>query len=337
MTADPGIPVPPKLYGGIERIVADLAKGLKEKGWEVGLVASAGSELEGVKIFPWAVDRPCGPGCHVANAITLYQAWRMFQPDVVHSFSRLIYLWPILWVGGKAVMTYQRATGGWNLKLAQAFGQKRLQFTAVSEHIAGQGRVRGGKWHVVPNFVDTARYTFVPSVGPDAPLVFLSRVEPIKGADLAIRIAKQSGKKLLLAGNRVETGSAKGYWEKEIEPNLDKDGISYMGEVDDRQKDELLGKAAALLVPVQWDEPFGIVFVEALACGTPVISCPRGALPEIIQERKDGFLILNEAEGVEAVKKIPNIRRKNCREKAEARFSLASVLDHYIRIYTSFQ
>jgi glycosyltransferase involved in cell wall biosynthesis len=88
---------------------------------------------------------------------------------------------------------------------------------------------------------------------------------------------------------------------------------------------------------VQWDEPFGIVFVEALACGTPVISCPRGALPEIIQERKDGFLILNEAEGVEAVKKIPNIRRKNCREKAEARFSLASVLDHYIRIYTSFQ
>ena len=188
--------------------MADLAKGLKEKGWEVGLVASAGSELEGVKIFPWAVDRPCGPGCHVANAITLYQAWRMFQPDVVHSFSRLIYLWSILWVGGKAVMSYQRATGGWNLKLAQVFGRQRLQFTAISEYIAGQGRVRGGKWHVVPNFVDTAKYSFVPEVPPDAPLVFLSRVEPIKGAHLAIAIAKKSGRGLVLAGNRVETGSA---------------------------------------------------------------------------------------------------------------------------------
>jgi glycosyltransferase involved in cell wall biosynthesis len=337
LTADPGISVPPKLYGGIERIVADLAKGLKERGWEVGLVASSGSELEGVKIFPWAVDRPCGLGCHVANAIALFQAWQKFRPDVVHSFSRLIYLWPILWVGGKAVMTYQRATGGWNLKLAQAFGQKRLQFTAISEHIAGQGRVRGGKWHVVPNFVDTAKYSFVPEVPPDAPLVFLSRVEPIKGADLAIRIAKKSGRGLVLAGNRVETGSARGYWDKEIAPHLGKDGISYVGEVDDVQKNDLLGKAAALLVPVQWDEPFGIVFAEALACGTPVISCPRGALPEIIQEGKDGLLVSNEAEGVKAVKKIPNIRRKHCREKAEASFSLPSVLNLYIQIYTSFQ
>ncbi len=317
--------------------MADLAKGLKERGWEVGLVASSGSELEGVKIFPWAVDRPCGLGCHVANAIALFQAWQKFRPDVVHSFSRLIYLWPILWVGGKAVMTYQRATGGWNLKLAQAFGQKRLQFTAISEHIAGQGRVRGGKWHVVPNFVDTAKYSFVPEVPPDAPLVFLSRVEPIKGADLAIRIAKKSGRGLVLAGNRVETGSARGYWDKEIAPHLGKDGISYVGEVDDVQKNDLLGKAAALLVPVQWDEPFGIVFAEALACGTPVISCPRGALPEIIQEGKDGLLVSNEAEGVKAVKKIPNIRRKHCREKAEASFSLPSVLNLYIQIYTSFQ
>jgi len=317
--------------------VADLAHGLKDRGWEVGLVASRGSQIEGVQVFPWAVDRPRGPGCHVANAFTLYRAWRNFRPDVVQSFSRLIYLWPILWAGGKAVMTYQRATGGLNLKLAQVFGRQRLQFTAISEYIAGQGRVRGGKWHIVPNFVDTAKYTFVRQVPPDAPLVFLSRVEPIKGAHLAIAIAKKSGRGLVLAGNRVETGSARGYWDREIAPYLDKDGISYIGEVNDTQKNELLGKAAALLVPVQWDEPFGIVFAEALACGTPVISCPRGALPEIIQEGKDGFLILNEAEGNEAVKKIPNIRRKHCREKAEARFSLASVLDQYIRIYTGFQ
>jgi glycosyltransferase involved in cell wall biosynthesis len=333
LTADPGIPVPPKLYGGIERIVADLAKGLKEKGWEVGLVASAGSELEGVKIFPWAVDRPCGLGCHVANAIALFQAWQKFRPDVVHSFSRLIYLWPILWGGGKAVMTYQRSTGGLNLRFAQFFGKRRLEFAAISGHIARQGRGQGGVWHVVPNFVDTEKYTFVREVPPEAPLVFLSRVEPIKGADLAIRIAKQSGKKLLLAGNRVETGSAKGYWEKEIAPHLGKDGISYVGEVDDLQKNELLGKAAALLVPVQWDEPFGIVFAEALACGTPVISCPRGALPEIVKEGKEGFLIGNEEEGVGAVKQIGIINREICRRKAEEKFSLSIVSNQYIQIY----
>ena len=313
--------------------MADLAKGLKERGWEVGLVASAGSELEGVKIFPWAVDRPCRLGCHVANAITLLQAWRQFRPDMVHSFSRLIYLWPILWGGGKTVMTYQRSTGGLNLRFAQIFGKKRLEFTAISEHIARQGRGMGGIWHVVPNFVDTGKYTFVRQVPPEAPLVFLSRVEPIKGADLAIRIAKQSGKKLLLAGNRVEIGSAKGYWEEEIAPHLGKDGISYVGEVDDLQKNELLGKAAALLVPVQWDEPFGIVFVEALACGTPVISCPRGALPEILETKKEGFLISNETEGAGAVRLIGTINREDCRTRVEEKFSLPIVLDQYIRIY----
>jgi glycosyltransferase involved in cell wall biosynthesis len=325
--------VPPKLYGGIERIVADLARGLSAKEWEVGLVASEGSKVEGAKVFPWAVDRPCGPGCHAANAVTLFRAWRKFRPEVVHSFSRLIYLWPILWAGGKALMTYQRETGGWNLKLAQLFGGKRLEFTAISDHIARQGRRQGGKWHVVPNFVDTEKYKFVREVPPDAPLVFLSRIEPIKGADLAIRIARKAGKRLILAGNRVESGSAKGYWEKEIEPHLGRDGISYAGEVDDRQKNELLGKAAALLVPVQWDEPFGIVFAEALACGTPVISCPRGALPEIVEEEVDGFLIRNEAEGAEAVRKIFQIRRESCRKKAEEKFLLSAVLKHYEQIY----
>lgn len=325
--------MPPKLYGGIERIVADLARGLLAEGWEVGLVASKGSKVEGAKVFQWAVDRPCGPGCHAANAVTLFRAWRKFRPDVVHSFSRLIYLWSILWAGGKALMSYQRETGGWNLKMAQLFGGKRLEFTAISDHIARQGRRQGGKWHVVPNFVDTEKYNFVREVPAEAPLVFLSRIEPIKGADLAIRIARKARRKLILAGNRVESGSAKGYWEKEIEPHLGRDGISYAGEVDDRQKNELLGKAAALLVPVQWDEPFGIVFAEALACGTPVISCPRGALPEIVEEGVDGFLIRDEAEGVEAVRKIFQIRRESCRKKAEERFSLSAVLKQYEQIY----
>ena len=332
LTADPGIPVPPKLYGGIERIVADLARGLVERGWEVGLVASKGSKVEGVEIFSWAVDRPLGPGCHLANAVTLYRAWRRFKPDVVHSFSRLIYLWPVLWAGGRAVMTYQRMTGGWNLRLAQIFGGKKLEFTAISEHIARQGRRQDGKWHVVPNFVDTGKYKFVAEVPSDAPLVFLSRLESDKGPDLAIRIARRAGRKLILVGNKPELAHEVRYWKDKVEPEIG-NGVEYMGPVDDRQKNELLGKAAALLVPVQWDEPFGIVFAEALACGTPVISCPRGALPEIVEEGKDGFLVRTEEEGVEAVRKIGTIRREACRKKAEERFSISAVVPRYEMIY----
>jgi len=320
------------LYGGIERIVADLARGLMERGWEVGLVASRGSHIMGAEIFPWAVDRPLGPGCHAANALTLWRAWRKYQPAVMHSFSRLIYLWPVLWAGGRAAMTYQRMTGGWNLRLAQMFGGKRLEFTGISKHIARQGRGQGGIWHVVPNFVDTTKYTFVREVSADAPLLFLSRVESVKGPDLAIRIARKAGKKLILAGNRPELAHEMRYWKEKVEPEIGH-GVEYVGAVDDRQKNELLGKAAALLVPVQWDEPFGIVFAEALACGTPVISCPRGALPEIVDEGKDGFLVRTEEEGVEAVKKIGTIRREACRKKAEERFSTQAAVDQYIRIY----
>lgn len=312
--------------------MADLAKGLVKQGWEVGLVASKGSLVDGVKVFPWAVDQPCGFGCHVANAVTLYRAWRRFRPDVVHSFSRLIYSWPILWAGGKAVMTYQRATGGWNLFLARFFGGARLQFTGISEYISAQGRKRGGEWHVVPNFVDTEKYSFVAEVPPDAPLLFLSRVDSDKGPDLAIRIAKMAGKKLILAGNKPVLPHEVKYWNEKVEPEIG-NGVEYVGPVDDQKKNELLGKASALLVPVQWDEPFGIVFAEALACGTPIISCPRGALPEIVDEGKDGFLIRTETEGVEAVKHIREIRRQDCRKKVEEKFSLSVVTDQYIEIY----
>lgn len=218
------------------------------------------------------------------------------------------------------------------MRLAQIFGGERFEFTAISEHIARQGRRQGGRWNVVPNFVDTEKYTFVAEVPVDAPLVFLSRVESDKGPDLAIRIARKAGRKLILAGNRPELAHEVRYWKEKVESEIG-NGVQYVGPVDDRQKNELLGKAAALLVPVQWDEPFGIVFAEALACGTPVISCPRGALPEIVEEGRDGFLIRAEEEGAEAVKKIATVSREVCRRKAEKIFSMAAVVPQYEKIY----
>src|SRR5262249_47761422 len=157
------------------------------------------------------------------------------------------------------------------------------------------GRRAGGEWRAVHNFVDTDFYTFQPAVAADAPLVFLSRVERIKGAHTAIEVARRAGRRLIIAGNRASAGPEPDYREHGIAPRLGP-GMEYVGQVDEAQKNVLLGQAAAMVVPIEWDEPFGIVFAEALACGTPVISCPRGALPEIVRPGTDGFLVTSVAE-----------------------------------------
>jgi glycosyltransferase involved in cell wall biosynthesis len=175
--------------------------------------------------------------------------------------------------------------------------------------------------------------TFRPIVASDAPLVFLSRVESIKGADLAIAIARRSGVRLVIAGNHAESGPEAEYWRHKIVPEIGRDGIEYVGPVDDLQKDELLGRARAMLVPIQWNEPFGIVFVESLACGTPVIACPTGALPEIVRSGQEGFLITTAEEGSEAVRRLGEIDRAACRDRAERHFSVDGVADRYVELY----
>jgi glycosyltransferase involved in cell wall biosynthesis len=164
-------------------------------------------------------------------------------------------------------------------------------------------------------------------------LVFLSRVEAIKGAHLAIEIARRAGRRLILAGNHSATTLDAKYWTNQIVPHLGKHGIEYIGPVDDRQKNELLGRARALLVPVQWDEPFGIVFAEALTCGTPVLSCPRGALPEIVTDGKTGFLADSIETLTAAVRRVDAIQRAACRRSAEERFSRRLITQAYVSLY----
>ena len=333
LTVDPEIPVPPRLYGGIERIADGIATELRLRGHEVGLVAHPDSTCKAAKLFPWpgAASGPCMDSAQ--NTFALLRAVYRFRPDVVHSFSRLGYLLPLQALRVPAIMSYQRHTGGRKLRIAQMLGGRSFQFTALSEFIADMGRQGGGRWSVVPNFVDTGFFRFVPEVPADAPLVFLSRVERIKGAHTAIAIARQSGRRLVIAGNKVDTAEARDYWAEEIEPHLQPGVVDYVGPVDDDQKNALLGAAAAMLVPIEWDEPFGIVFAEALACGTPVISCPRGGLPEIVVPGEHGFLIESIEDGVAAVRKLPAISRAACRARCEALFSRTGVVDQYEAVY----
>ncbi len=335
LTSDPELPVPPKLYGGIERIVDLLVTGLQARGHTVGLVAHPDSTSPANELFPWTGKRSQNRFDALKNTIFLSSVVQKFQPDVVHSFSRLIYLLPLLGLKLPKVMSYQRypskSTTSWGAKL----GKGSLVFTGCSDYICSVGRVNGGTWYSVHNCVEPEKYQFQAQVSEDAPLVFLSRVERIKGAHTAIAVARKTGRRLLIAGNQVNSDEGKTYWQEEIEPYLGKNGIEYIGPVNDTQKNELLGKAAAMIVPIEWDEPFGIVFAEALACGTPVISCPRGALPEIVRHKMDGYLVNNLEEAVSAIHQLPDINRYHCRQRAEHHFSATVIVEKYEKLYES--
>jgi glycosyltransferase involved in cell wall biosynthesis len=333
LTVDPEIPVPPRLYGGIERIVASLVDGLKDLGHTVGLAAHRESTAAADQFFPWPGTSSRSRWDTARNTLALRRAVRGFQPDVLHSFSRLLYLLPILRSRLPKIMSYQREPSVRTTRWANRLAGGTLRFTGCSEHICRLGRRAGGSWTAIHNFVALDRYSFTATVPADAPLVFLSRVESIKGPHLAIEAARSAGRRLIIAGNHSANPAEAEYWRTQIEPQLGRDGMEYIGPVDDRQKNELLGRAAALLVPVQWDEPFGIVFAEALACGCPVISCPRGALPEIVMDGETGFLVDSVAAMIAAIGRLGSIDRADCRRRVEEQFSRDVITRIYAGLY----
>lgn len=335
LTVDPEIPVPPKLYGGIERIVADLAAALIARGHEIALIAHPDSQADaGWQLFRWPGRRSQTLIDTIANTNALRRVVRAFQPALIHSFSRLLYLIPFMPAAIPKIMSYQRPpslrTVGWASRIAG----ETLAFTGCSQWISQRGKSAGGVWSTIHNFVDTSRFTYSPAVPADAPLVFLSRVQAIKGAHIAIEACRKAGRRLIIAGNHADDDSSDGrYWRDEIGPQIGVGGVEYVGAVDDKQKNDLLGKAAAMIVPVQWEEPFGIVFAESLACGTPVISCPRGALPEIIRDGKEGFLVNSVEDAAAAIQKVNMLSRSACRARAEEEFSSEIATARYEALY----
>lgn len=331
LTADPELPVPPKLYGGIERIIDLLVTEFVAAGHQVALVAHPESRTVASKCYSWPTSSSQDA---MPNARALAKAAAEFQPEILHSFSRLLWLLPLLGKVYPRIMSYQREPTGRTVRLSDWLHRGRLHFTGCSAYICANGQMRGGgDWTAIHNAVSEKAYQFQASVANDAPLVFLSRIEPIKGCHNAIEIAKRSGRRLIIAGNHFEEGEFAEYWRLRILPELGRNRIEYVGPVDDVQKNELLGQAAAMVVPIEWNEPFGIVFAEALACGTPVISAPRGALPEIIDQGRHGFLVDTIDEGVRAVGQLHSIDRAACRRRFEDAFSAQFIANQYLQLY----
>jgi glycosyltransferase involved in cell wall biosynthesis len=227
ITADPEIEVPPRLYGGIERVVDGLVRRFRARGHQVCLVAKAESECPADAFHPWPGASSLSASDSLRNGWALWKAVRVFQPDVIHSFSRIAYLTPLLRGGIPIVMSYQRdptmRTVGLAVKLA---APRVLSFTGCSDYIANLGCRAGGHWESIPNFAEMDALRFSPAVAPDAPLVFLSRVEHIKGAHWAIEIARRTRQRLIIAGNHADAGPEGEYWREKIAPEIGREGSS---------------------------------------------------------------------------------------------------------------
>jgi glycosyltransferase involved in cell wall biosynthesis len=254
--------------------------------------------------------------------------------DVVHSFGRLAYLLPVLPLRLPKIMSYQRAISPRSIRAGELMSHGTLHFTGCSQHLI---RRWNGKlnWHVVYNGVPLPSYRARYEVPADAPLAFLGRVERIKGAHLAIEVAQRTGRRLRIAGNVPAEPEHQAYFREQILPHVDGKNIEYIGPVDDAAKNELLGHSAALLMPVLWEEPFGIVMAEALACGTPVIGLRRGSVPEVVQEGVTGFVCESVDEMVAAVSRIAAIDRRACRAACAQKFSDSAITDAYLEIYSA--
>ncbi len=339
ITADPYVPVPPLHYGGIERVIDMLVREFVDRGHDVTLVAHPDSRTP-ARLIPYG--RPPHVG-RIVRARELTQVgaalWHAHRHvDVIHSFGRLAALLPVLPLRQlPKIQSYQRDGVPWrSVGHALRLAGPSLMFTGCSSsvyrHLPEAG-VRGGDWRTIFNGVDAARYTAQATVAADAPLVFLGRLDPIKGAHDAISIARAAGRRLIIAGTKVTAGPDAGYFDREIAPHIDGACVCYVGPVDDGQKDVLLGGAAALLMPIGWEEPFGIVMAEAFACGTPVIAFSRGSVPEVVRDGVNGFACRGIDDAVAAVHAIGRIDRRTVRADAETRFSAPVIAGAYESLY----
>jgi glycosyltransferase involved in cell wall biosynthesis len=210
--------------------------------------------------------------------------------------------------------------------------RKALALVSVSDHQRAH-IADAGSWRTIYNAVDTARLAFAPRPDPGY-LAFLGRLTANKGVHVAIEVARRLGRPLRIAGNVSDEAGARQFFETRVRPQLG-GGIEWIGPVDDDAKVPFLQNAAALLVPIQWDEPFGLVVAEAHACGTPVLAMHRGSMPELIRHGVTGFLCRSTDEMAGAVARLGEIDRRACREDCERRFSAARMVEEYLHAIRS--
>jgi glycosyltransferase involved in cell wall biosynthesis len=324
--------VPPPAYGGIELVVGLLTDELVRRGHEVTLFASGDSislaRLESIHPRALRLD----PNIKEYNIYEMLQLGTVYDRaeefDIIHSHMGCAALPYGNLVKTPTVHTLHGVFTSDNEKMFTY--AKRQPYISISD---AQREANLGLNCVatVYNGIDVSSYEFHPEPENPPYLAFLGRMSPEKGPHLAIEIAKKSGWNLKIAG-KVDVVDVE-YFEKEIKPHIDGRQVEYLGEANHFQKNALMGGAVATLFPITWREPFGLVMVESMAAGTPVIAMKLGSTLEVIVDSKTGFLCDTVDECVNAVSKVAELDRKVCREHVLSRFSVQRMTDGYEAVY----
>ena len=323
--------VPPSHYGGTERVVSWLTDELVGLGERVTLFASGGSktkaELVAISPKPLRLSRPPIDPISALAALFECVARRANEFDVIHCHVDWIHI-PLLRRLGRPFVTTLH--GRLDLPHMHTFiaGFADAPFVSISNSQRAP--------LAELNFVDTIYHglpeqLLQPNLQPGDYLAFLGRFTPEKGPHIAIRLARQAHLPLRIAAKIPRNQTH--YFKEQIEPLLDGDRVEFVGEVDERQKQDFLGNAMALLVPIDWPEPFGLVMIEAMACGTPVIAWRRGSVPEIIEHGVTGFIVESDAEALDAIERIGYLDRRRVRAAFEKRFTARRMAESYRRCF----
>lgn len=325
--------VPPKLYGGTERIVAYLTDALVRRGHDVTLFASAdartSARLSATREQSIRLDPSPLKSDLAAHLTQLYEVRRQIDHfDVLHFHIDLVHLPIFEDVASRSITTLHGRLDLADLPDAYA---RWPQYPLVS--ISRQQRLPlpHASWiatvpHGIP--VDLYRPHTQPGEGY---LAFLGRISPEKRPDRAIAIARRAGIPLRIAA-KVDTVD-RPYFHEQIEPLLDDPLVQFIGEINDKDKEAFLGNARALLFPIDWPEPFGLVMIEAMACGTPVIAWNCGSVPSVVDDGLTGFIVNSEDEAVDAVMRLPRLNRQSIRSVFERRFTADVMAAAYESVY----
>jgi glycosyltransferase involved in cell wall biosynthesis len=321
--------VPPRLYGGTERVVSFLTEELVAMGHEVTLFASGDSRTS-ARLEPMCEEAlRLDPNIRMAPHMKMMEAIRdrVDEFDVIHFHNDYL---PFSLFSRQPTPFVTTIHGRLDLpEFVDIYGAfPKVPLISISD--SQRAPVPHLNWvqtvhHGLPTNILTPR-----GVKQDY-LAVLGRVSPEKGVDKAIHIAGKAGMRVKIAA-KVDTADEE-YFEAVIKPLLKQPHVEFIGEINEMQKPDFLSGAHALLFPIDWPEPFGLVMIEAMACGTPVITYERGSVPEVIEDGVTGFITRDEADAVRAVRRLGEISRAGVRARFEERFSARRMAENYVSVY----
>jgi glycosyltransferase involved in cell wall biosynthesis len=319
------------MYGGTERVVSYLTEALVQDGHEVTLFA-AGDSVTSAGLVPVAPrslrldpDKPDPLVWHTIMMDMVLKAAPSF--DIIHFHTDVLQLALVAHCGTPCVST---AHGRLDLPGLQPLFRRFPRHPMVSISDSQRASLPWLNWRAtVHHGLPLGLYSL--HAQPDDYFAFVGRISPEKRADRAIEIATACHTPLVVAAKVDATDTD--YFQSTIEPLLDHPLVSFVGEVDDQAKNDLIGNARALLMPIDWPEPFGLVMIEAMACGTPVIAYCNGSVPEIVEQGVTGFVVGNQQQAIVAARDIHRIDRRRCRQVFEQRFAARVMARRYVEVY----